>query len=376
MDNRSACKYGENCYQKNPEHLKKYKHKGRNENDSKSPSKKFKSTVDGAETSTDLAPDEHQMVIVTDLPQDTKEKIRLLFLVEMPDDFYEFYEFCKSISPASPRKALKPLNLELVGPFDVLNGAIMKCTKETALRHYRYFYDPPEFQTLLKGDEKEQLHYGYFRDDPKEFPCCVARNKAAVSPAISCVAGNLFGTVNVHAEEVKGTADIFRKMQIQKIQSALVKWAKQKKFTLDTVTASIKARRSKVVAKTFNGIGVVVPYDKKTDVGYRPLAVSDDELKQILKKIASANTNSEQDVAWSKLQPVITAANIANDECDFGTSLELGLDMFAFGEESLHATIEQVLCTTYNLLQRNNFADILRAHLKSRKRDSNLNTII
>ena len=29
--------------------------------------------------------------------------------------------------------------------------------------HWRYFYDPPEFLTVLSGEEKSGLHVGYFR---------------------------------------------------------------------------------------------------------------------------------------------------------------------------------------------------------------------
>jgi hypothetical protein len=64
----------------------------------------------------------------------------------------------------------------------------------------------------------------------------------------------------------------------------------------------------------------------------------------------------EKDAHFGKLQPIVTAANIANDECDFGTSLELGLDLFCFGGEVFHRTALHLLKTAYDLLQRNEFA--------------------
>jgi Uncharacterised conserved protein (DUF2228). len=64
----------------------------------------------------------------------------------------------------------------------------------------------------------------------------------------------------------------------------------------------------------------------------------------------------ERDANLGKLQPIVTAANIANDECDFGTSLELGLDLFCFGGQVFHRTALHLLKTAYNLLQRNEFA--------------------
>lgn len=66
----------------------------------------------------------------------------------------------------------------------------------------------------------------------------------------------------------------------------------------------------------------------------------------------------ERDAYLGKLQPIVTAANIANDECDFGTSLELGLDLFCFGGEVFHCTALNLLRTAYSLLQRNEFAVI------------------
>lgn len=35
-------------------------------------------------------------------PEDVKENIKRKFLVDMPDDFYSFWEFCKSLNPKDP----------------------------------------------------------------------------------------------------------------------------------------------------------------------------------------------------------------------------------------------------------------------------------
>ena len=35
--------------------------------------------------------------------EDVREKIRRKFLVDMPEDFYQFWEFCKSINPSQPQ---------------------------------------------------------------------------------------------------------------------------------------------------------------------------------------------------------------------------------------------------------------------------------
>lgn len=60
----------------------------------------------------------------------------------------------------------------------------------------------------------------------------------------------------------------------------------------------------------------------------------------------------------SELQPLITNANIANDEGDFGTSIELGLDLFCHGSPKLHDLARPLLVTGYSLVQRPQFIAI------------------
>ena len=82
-----------------------------------------------------------------------------------------------------------------------------------------------------------------------------------------------------------------------------------------------------------------------------------------MKNVVGSSCEMERDAHLGKLQPIVTAANIANDECDFGTSLELGLDLFCFGGEVFHRTALHLLKTAYNLLQRNEFALIAEVRL-------------
>lgn len=56
--------------------------------------------------------------------------------------------------------ALDSVDLQLVGPFDVLMGLIDESfDSSTVLRHWRYFYDPPEFQVRKI---KSTFGYSYF----------------------------------------------------------------------------------------------------------------------------------------------------------------------------------------------------------------------
>lgn len=64
-----------------------------------------------------------------------------------------------------------------------------------------------------------------------------------------------------------------------------------------------------------------------------------------------------------KLQAIITYANIAIDECDFGTGLELGIDIFCDGNPELHRMCMRLLVTVYSLLRRPQFANIIKVIL-------------
>lgn len=72
-----------------------------------------------------------------------------LFLVEMPSDFFEFYK-CLNVDNAF-EKTLSSVNLKPIGPYDLLLGKLPKLKdKQLYLSHWRFFYDPPEFQVTIK----------------------------------------------------------------------------------------------------------------------------------------------------------------------------------------------------------------------------------
>lgn len=63
-------------------------------------------------------------------------------------------------------EALKTLlNLELVGPFEILDGQLKTCkTLPNMHLHYRFYYDTPEFLTVIRSTDKQsQFHIGYYR---------------------------------------------------------------------------------------------------------------------------------------------------------------------------------------------------------------------
>lgn len=60
------------------------------------------------------------------------------------------------------------------------------------------------------------------------------------------------------------------------LQKKLLDYEKQK-----VKKQTLEGRKATVVAKTFHKAGIVVPYDRKTDIGYRPLSESESMFKKI-----------------------------------------------------------------------------------------------
>lgn len=167
-------------------------------------------------------------------------------------------------------------------------------------------------------------------------------------------------------------------------QEALALKKKLLAYEKRKVTQILEGRKVDIVAKTFHKAGIVVPYDRKTDIGYRPLSESESKLSgklslyiytfllttliylETLQKILKCyrdSSESKKIETMDKLQPIINYANIACDECDFGTGLELGIDIFCDGNPDLHRVCKQLLVTVYNLLRRTQFATIIKVIL-------------
>lgn len=54
------------------------------------------------------------------------------------------------------------------------------------------------------------------------------------------------------------------------------------------------------------------------------------------------------------------------DECDFGNSIELGIDLFCFGAPELHNVLLQLLVNGYTMVNKPQFIAIFKAHLERR----------
>ncbi|XP_044255757.1 histone PARylation factor 1 [Tribolium madens] len=309
-------------------------------------------------------------------PFDPKAFIKSRFLVDLPNDFYEFWELCKKLKPNDPSNALKSVNLELVGPFDVLAGKFKHVRKpsEDYLRHWRYYYDTPELLTVLRGDNSSGYHIGYFYDSPNELPQLLVSNHGTKDGIFTKMGDNIFAAVCLYLGELKQIGDPFKKMHVGKFLPLIKAKAEELKLSTTLHSEKIKKRENKVVAKTFNKIGLVVPYNKKTQLGYRDLAMGDKDLMILLNKLDKASPEQKAKFL-SDLQPVLTYANIALDECDFGTGVKLGWELLFHGIDSLNSTIAQFLSNSYKLLNKEAFAKIAETHMSNRKKGCNLSIL-
>lgn len=294
-----------------------------------------------------------------DLLKQPDKFIRQHFLVKMPDDFYHFWVWCTENVKENeiPEELFADFNLEMVGPFDVLTGKFNESKQfepSEYLRHYRYFYDPPEFQTIFIKKDTD-IHYGYWRDDPNaEEQYFIARNDQSQGCHIQIIASDIFAAVLYFLRKDSSNFDEEKHSQLVKDLEALSK--KYGKFE------ELQKKR-RTVCKLFHRAGLAVPYDRKSDVGYRPLPEGEAVLRKMLQ-----NLDISPDSVIENLQPMITSANIAVDEGDFGASLELGIDLFCHGKTNLHPIVLQLLINGYMMVKRPQYIAIIKSHLEDRKR--------
>eukprot|EP00906_Rhabdomonas_costata_P003728 RCo005642 len=91
-----------------------------------------------------------------------------------PLDLFVAWEVACELCMEKPLDAFSDLGVQLVGPFELLAARSFKRGSNPHL-HWRYFFDPPEFMTVMVGKTR---HYGYFRDEPLAAPQLVASGTA------------------------------------------------------------------------------------------------------------------------------------------------------------------------------------------------------
>lgn len=432
-DYRPECKYGSGCYQKNPEHKAKFKHPEKDDKKEEpkkdfdfdkenevagnkviSPAKK-RLLSDESDIEETKKPKLHEMSedsqdetntedevdsveeeekpeekaieeskeetyedIMPASPTNIRDNIKSKFLVSMPEDFYNFYDFCKNMNSSNPVLALASVGLQLCGPYDVLAGNIPPTAPRSTklfLTHGRFYYDPPELCTVLCEDEyRSGLHIGYFRDSPDCAPVFLVSGMEVEGAKLTTLGDNMFSALYHHLAGQMDKVDPFMRSKMAKMMEKLKLWVNKAmmvgndSLNLEKKTVGMKNRDRAKMASTFHGAGMVVPYDKKTEVGYREIPETTANLRKIIRNVVEAETEKEKDLAFDVLQELVTNVQFANDEGDPGMGLELGLDLFCFGGDRLHNTIKHLMGVAYDLLDRDQFGQILTCHLERRKK--------
>ncbi|XP_066429632.1 histone PARylation factor 1 [Eleutherodactylus coqui] len=311
----------------------------------------------------------------SDVPLSLRQEVESLYKLTMPEDFYQFWTLCAEINEEEPCDALKSsLGLQLVGPYDILSGKHKVAKKTSDINyhlHWRFFYDPPEFQTIIVGDSNMKHHIGYYRDSPEELPVFLGSNDAAKGCLIFPSGDNVFSAVKQFAvKKMKTISDKKTLNMVKDLVEKVTAAADNLGYSLEQKTASMKRRDKKVVTKSFHGTGLVVPVDKKNNVGYRELPETDGNLKKICKAIVEASNDEKRMKAFAPIQEMITFVQFANDECDYGMGYELGIDLFCYGSHYFHKVAGQLLPLAYRLLKRDLFAEVIESHLANRSKEN------
>ncbi|KAI6650640.1 hypothetical protein LOD99_7690 [Oopsacas minuta] len=397
-DFRPVCKYGANCYRKNPDHQKQYKHP-REPNALISPpvtSKKVR--LDDSHDSDlfiDNASEEIELIIKQAdtsavepkedelatgklsqgagassgnnkacinyeqlLPSDNAQTIvKKRFFIELSKSCLLFWQFCQETNKESPCSALKELGMELLGPFQVL-AAVNKGIPINEITYncmeHRYYYDPPEVLTVIQVDKTKGSHIAYYTDHPLTQPnfivLCPTKDNCILKP----IGDNLFqAVIQLH----------------QDTGLSIIKSLKQfaTNHDIDLMPTAIKLRKKQVIADTFHGAGIVVPYDHTTELGYRPLNLTNTQLKTLLSQATTATEGKKKSNKLDQLQDLITYVQFANDEGDPGMGLELGIDLFCNGHKLFTSNILHLLTVGYDLLGREQYRWIIEEQMNERK---------
>jgi hypothetical protein len=296
---------------------------------------------------------------------DHRRQLRELYGFDFPEHFFRFWDFARHLRPLEPLKALQALDLQLVGPFEVLAGRFDgRSLPLNLLLHWRYYFDPPEFFTALVGGG-DGLHWGCYLDDPADGPGCVASYYTHDAFQIAVDGDDLFAAVRLFLEGHQGDCELDHSYGLiddaeWRQELAHLAAFREKLTTFGTGAqdeigaayldcyAGRTAHRGKVVAKTYEGMGIVVSPEL-----YRPLSHKDAKLWPYL-----CDTEDPADV--------VEEARQALRDGFPGTALKLGKDLWAVGGERHTVYAYELLDAAYAALGREVLREVLRVHRQNR----------
>lgn len=284
----------------------------------------------------------------TDLKERCEVSVVIPDFMSVPKFIIDFFNHAKTICPEEPCGAFKKLkSSRLVGLFELLNGELSELTENDLLLHYRFSTDLPEMQTVLVCDIGR---YCLWRDIPRSDDGLIVYVPSdGRFPKIEVI-GNRMEHVIVHlTEKAKESAYAFLP------KSADVAALKQQ---MKTVCIQ---RNKKKYGKAPSGAGLWV--EIVNEVGYRPIAEDAGKIKKSLDLLCTTDDEELRQAKMKWLMELVTFAQIANDECDFGMGLELGQWLFLANHELLDKVAHRLLSMAYSLLRRAEYKKILDLQL-------------
>jgi hypothetical protein len=288
---------------------------------------------------------------------------------EMPYDIEELQAIAKaahSVRPSDWLNAWRDTHgVVLCGPFTVMAGLsyASDAAKWTEQRGVR---DPPEVQccaVVTRSADRQRLCL--FRDDPAELPSAVV--SIAVTPATQLSDASNVEEGSGKMEIVGGSLASVLAGVIDNCGSmATVDLRKRFEHAKPDKHRVLKARQAKTVAKTQSGVGIVVPYNKKTELGYRDPMIERGRLVGMMQRVNREGRLPPKQ--QEELDEQLRFNDISNDECDFGLGLELGLDLLSQvdpskGVNPVVMNTMRVLHLAYLMLGRDLFAHILQCSM-------------
>jgi hypothetical protein len=298
---------------------------------------------------------------------DRRRQLRELYGFDFPEDFFRFWEFVNRLHPLEPLKALEDLEIQLVGPFEILAGRFDQHTpRYSLLLHWRYYFDPPEFFTVLSTNAgRDAMHWGYYLDDPPGRSRCVVLAETHEQYEIAADGEDLFEAIRLWLEENHECCELNQEegmISARQCERKLAELAAFRDCLLAFATAERREvgadyadryagmvlRQEDVLADTYDGIGIVVPPES-----YWPLSRGDESLWHYLDV-----TDDPYDV--------VEEARVALCKGFPGTALKLGKDLWTVGGERHTEYAYELLDVAYAALGREVLREVLRVHRENR----------
>jgi hypothetical protein len=299
--------------------------------------------------------------------QQRRARLRAEYGFDFPEDFYAFWEFANRLSPLDPLHALAdPLNVTLVGPFEVLAGRFDgRVPRHSLLLHWRYYDDPPEFFTVLSG-HTDGLHFGYFLDEPDRGGGCVAHYYARDAYEFTVDGDTLFEAARLELELSCRDWEEYRDddpENADEYDTDLEKAAALRRRLTEYATGDRpetgdeyaelylgdSSRNDRVVAETMEGMGVVAPAGL-----YRPLSLPDERLWRLLRRKGTDPAG------------VVEEARRALRDGFPATALKLGKDLWATTGARKAEYAYELLDAAYQALGRETPRRVLQTHRANR----------